>query len=440
MIKFRQRKFTIPEGHYTGPKDMEEIPSALGMASKGALAGAGLGGAIGAISRDGHIIGDAVSGAKYGFLSGLAAKFFVNYLHKPMNRVKYQEVDKAIRRQFGVYQMSGITVGDSIDKRANINEKFEFNDRDVSKYKINIAIHDDTVTLYTFGLTRDEFSKVDKTLDYYCKKYFSMEYSAKAINPRAMSYAVDISFTNYQVICDFIMELSNTLKTRINLLDNNAIIARRLEDASANYAGVEDDQQPHPMYGGDGFDYQRNQEKTFSFNINGLGRLNKYDLVKIISTGIGAGIAGFSGGNRTEAMSEATIEELNAGMNKLSGDRAAQAGLPTMVGNFNNEYLKSRMTRFHYVEGYNYTVGDTKCPVNMSLVSGIFMITVPTGSDEEKSVEKSLKGLIGGKIKKSTLGKVSAYVYSIGNGNRNEFDFILKKFMSSGEKPNIFEK
>jgi hypothetical protein len=431
MIKFRIKNYTIPEGHYTGPKDMEDIPGAAELAAKGTFAGAGIGGLVGGISRDGHIISDAITGAKAGFLSGIAAKFFVNYLHKPMNHVKYQEVDKAIRRQFGVYQVSGITVGDSIDRRANISEKFEFNDRDVSKYKINIAIHDNTVTLYTFGLTKDEFNKVDKTLDYYCKKYFSMEYSSKVINARALAYAVDITFTNYQVICNFIMELSSTLGTRINLLDNNAIISRRLEDASTNF------QYPNQenLAGGDGSD----QEKTFSFNVGGLGRLNKYDIIKIISNGIGSLVGGFGfGGGPKEAISESVIEMLNSGVSKLRNDEAIKAGLPARAQDFNNEFLKSRLGNLHYIEGFNYTIGDTKCPINISLVSGVFMVSVVSGSKEEEKVEKSFKGLIGGKVKKSTIGKATVYTYCI--QNRNEFDFVLKKLMSSGEKPNIFEK
>ena len=39
-----------------------------------------------------------------------------------MTSVKYREVDKNIRRQFGIYRASGITVGDSIDKRASVDE------------------------------------------------------------------------------------------------------------------------------------------------------------------------------------------------------------------------------------------------------------------------------------------------------------------------------
>ena len=40
MIKFRQKEYTLQEGHYTGPKDMEDIPGTLEMVGKGTVAGA----------------------------------------------------------------------------------------------------------------------------------------------------------------------------------------------------------------------------------------------------------------------------------------------------------------------------------------------------------------------------------------------------------------
>ena len=104
-----------------------------------------------------------------------------------MTSVKYQEVDKSIRRQFGIFQISGVTVGDTLDKRAKVDDKFSFNDRNVSQYKINFAIHNNKITMYTFGMTKAELDLTSKTLDYYCKKYFSMEYTAKIINQKVNS-------------------------------------------------------------------------------------------------------------------------------------------------------------------------------------------------------------------------------------------------------------
>jgi hypothetical protein len=412
MIKFRIKEFTIPEGHYSGTKDLESIPGYLGMAAKGALGGAGVGAVISGISKDKEMLNDVISGAKYGAMGGIVAKFFLNYLHKPMNHVKYQEVDKAIRRHFGVFSVSGFTVGDSIDKRANINEKFEFNDRDVAKYKLNFAIHDNTVTMYTFGMTKAEFDKVNNTLDYYCKKYFSMEYSAKAINAKVLAYAVDIVFTNYQVICDFILELSKVLETKINLLDNNAIITGRLEDAMP--AEIEEE-----------------EEKKFSW----VG-LNKYDLNKILSTGLAEGLLSIKGGY-SSFIKDSAIAIILEGMAKLGENELAKYGVPVASRTLNNEYLKDTMKRLHYVDGFNYSIGDDKHDINMSLVSGVLIITVNTKNKDYTEEAKELRHLKN-KFVRSSTGPVDIYSYKV--KDKNELDFIIKKIMSANVKPNIFEK
>ena len=131
MINFRQKEYTIQEGHYTGPKDMEDVPSALSVIGKSTLAGTGVGAAIGTLVKDTGIMKGATTGGKVGFIAGVLMKVLLNMLHNPMTTVKYQEVDKLIRRDFGIYRVSGITVGDSRDKRGKLDERFAFNDRNV---------------------------------------------------------------------------------------------------------------------------------------------------------------------------------------------------------------------------------------------------------------------------------------------------------------------
>lgn len=254
MIKFRRKEFTLQEGHYTGPKNIDRIPGAIEVIGKSAGIGGAIGGVVGGITEGGSIIGGVGEGLKWGSLSGILIKLFLNYFHKPMSSVKYQDVDKNIRKIFGVYSVAGIPLNENQEKRLKIEDSFDFNNRNVTDYKINFAIHDNQVTLYTFGLTQEELEKVNKVLDRYCKQYFGMEYAAKIINLKTNSYSADITFTNYQSVSQFIVELGKELGTKINLLDNNAIVSRRIQEES---------------------------EKTFS-NIN----LNKYDILKIANTGL----------------------------------------------------------------------------------------------------------------------------------------------------------
>lgn len=395
MIKFRQKQYTIPEGHYTGPKDMDKVPGAIEVIGKSALVGAGIGGVTGSLLKDASISGGAMTGGKYGTLAGIVLKFFLNYLHNPMSSVKYQEVDKLIRREFGIYRASGITIGDSLDKRADLSEKFSFNDRNVTSYKLNFSIQDNSITMYTFGMTTKELDKTSETLDYYCKKYTGMEYSSYAINSRNNSYSVAIVFTNYQVIANFIMELSKVLNVKINLLDNKALVEGRLKEA---------------------------EQKDFS-----VKSFNKYDLKKFIGK---TGKALFSG------KSDDFMGMIYNALLLFSNDPEI---VPIRREEFGNKYLESCLNRLHYIENYDYSVGEIGSEINMSMFSGLFIVTVNKDKTEElKKIDSNFWSHLKTKVNRVDTGKIVVFNYTI--KTKNEFDFILNKFMSLDIKPNIFEK
>ncbi len=405
MIIFRQKNFTIQEGHYTGPKDMDKVPGAIEVIGKGTVGGAIVGGIIGKIANDKTFKG-AITGGKWGFLGSVLFKMFVNYLHNPMTSVKYREVDKNIRRQFGIYRASGITVGDSVDKRASIDEKFSFNDRNVASYKLNFAVSDNQVTMYTYGLTQEDLDKVNKVLDYYCKKFFGMEYSSSLINQRLNSYAVSIVFTNYQAISSFIMELSDSLETKINLLDNKAFVSARLEESEEE---------------------EEEEEKSFS-----VKEISKYEFAKILSKSVSLPMNGLPV-TWGKSISGILMGILKNSLKKLTNDELIKSGAPSARENFGNSYLEDTLKKLHYIEGFNYTIGDKKADNNFSIAQGRFIITVIKGSDSESSIDKTLRG----NLTKCDTGKVIIYTYTI--DSRKEFEFILKKLMQTKITFNIFE-
>ena len=406
MIKFRKKLFTIPEGHYTGPKDMDKVPGVLEMVSKSAAGGAGIGAVVGAIMKDTSVLSGALSGAKYGTLAGLALKFFLNYLHNPMSKVKFQDVDKNIRREFGIYRIQGITVGDSVNKRASVDEKFSTNDRNVTNYKINFAIQDDKVTMYTFGLTDKELEKVSNILDYYCKKYFGMEYTSTLINRKANSYSVAIVFTNHQVISNFMMELSNELGYKINLLDNKALIDKRLGEAEIE------------------------EEKEFS-----VKPLNKYDLIRLIGQ---SGVKSLDCKTLSSGVSNFVLGLITNSLSKIGMDNITIKGfIPSKRKDFNNIYLESVLKRLKYIEGFHYTVGESNSNINMSLISGLFLLTVTKKSDIVDKIDTTVYNKNKSNINRTDTGKVVIYTYPI--NTRNDFDYLIKRLMSNKLTPNIFE-
>lgn len=411
MIKFRQKDFTIPEGHYTGPKDMDKVPGVLEMVGKSAVGGAGVGAVVGAILKDSSILKGAFTGAKYGTLAGLVLKFFLNYLHNPMSRVKFQEIDKNIRREFGIYRVQGITVGDSIDKRASVDEKFSTNDRNVTDYKINFAIQDNQVTMYTLGMTDKELDKTSEILDYYCKKYTGMEYTATPINAKVNSYSVVIVFTNYQVISNFMMELSNSLGCKINLLDNKALVDRRIFEKA-------------------------NEEEEREYSVK---TINKYDLMSILGkTGVYSLSSGITGGWKSAA------KDSLLGLLIYSAEKVGLDNLVKQLGckgmqrkTLNNVFLEDTLKKLHYIEGYNYTVGQGGSDVNISLISGLLLMTATKKSDIIDRLDKTVYNKNKTGINRSDTGKIIVYTYPI--VSKNEFEYFLKRLISTGLVPNIFE-
>lgn len=396
MIILRQKQYTIQEGHYTGPKDQDKLPGALETVSKSALGGAIIGAIIGKLDKNNTLLKGSTKGAGYGALAGLGLKLVLNYIHKPMSHIKFNEVDKIIRREFGIYRVADITFGDKPSKRANVEEKFSFNDRNVGSYKLNFSIQDDKVTMYTLGISDQELKEINKVLDYYCKKYFGMEYTSTVINQSTNSYSVTITFTNYQVLSNFIMELSEKVDTKINLLDCDALVKSRVE--------------------GD--------QRNFSFS-----QFTKNDIGDIIITAARS-LKLVPGDIISSALMGLIIGISHKLRNRKDEDNP---DTPLVSREINNIYLKKRLSNFYYIEGFNYTVGNKKSKTNISIIYGNFIVTVPKNSEEHKKLDPILKS----KFSKKDTGKVIVYIYKI--KSRQEFDFLLKKLMSTGIKVNIYD-
>lgn len=403
MILFRQKNFTIQEGHFTGTKDEDRLPGAVEVIGKSAIGGAIIGAIVGKFRKKSSPGKGALEGAKYGALTGIALKILINYLHKPMSRVKYQEVDKGIRREYGIYKAGGLILGDKLDKRASMEERFAFNDRNVCAYKICFAVQDNQVTMYTFNITDEELEKINNHLDHYCKEYFGMEYDAFLINQKANSYSVGITFTNYQVISNFMVELSEILQTKINLLDSSALVKGRLEEES---------------------------QKSFS-----VKPLNKYDLMKILGKN-GARVV-ISDGFNLRGLGGFVLSTISDALKTVSNRDLINSGIPIPRQNYGNTYLEDTLKKLHYIEGFNYSVGDKDVENNMSMAQGLFLVTVKKGSDEMKSVDKNYWGSMKSKIRRADTGKVIVYSYSF--NSKNEFELLLKKLMQSKIMFNIFE-
>ena len=399
MKKFKQKEYTIQEGHYTGPKDLEKVPGAFEVVGKATLGGSAIGGVLGGVLDKAGVEGASISegistGGKTGFLAGIVAKSLLNALHNPMKTVKFQEVDKLLRAKFGIYRVSGFTAGDTLQKRKTVEEKFSYNDRNVTNYKISFCIQNNKVTMYTLCITDEDLEKLNGSLDYYCKKFTGMEYTAKPINPKENSYSVTITFTNYKAVSDFIAEISEILGYKINLLNDNALIERETS------------------------------EKYFSF-----GGLDKYDLFRMLGNAGRSAVSVAVEGPRM-AWSMFVAQMISDAIHNVTVKEAAKY-FPANAKNLGNSWLIDRLTRLKFINGVHYTEDMKNCECNMRLDQGIFVVTVLANSKSDLLLKKILPA----DKKKEVRGKVNLWTLPV--KDRGEFDKLLNSMIASGVKPNI---
>ena len=122
---------------------------------------------------------------------------------------------------------------------------------------------------------------------------------------------------------------------------------------------------------------------------------------------------------------------------KISNDELIKSGAPSARENFGNSYLEDTLKKLHYIEGFNYTIGDKKAEDNFSMAQGRFIITTLKDSDSGKKIDKDFYGALKGKMTRTDTGKVLIFLYTI--ESRKEFEFILKKLMQTKITFNIFE-
>lgn len=400
MIKFKQKEYTIQEGHYTGPKDLEKVPGTLEVLGKATIGGTAAGGVIGGVLKTAGVEGSSITeglvvGGKTGFLAGLVSKFLLNALHKPMKTVKFQEVDKLLRAKFGIYRISGFTTGDSLEKRKTVDEKFGFNDRRVTDYKISFCIRDNQVTMYTLGISDEELDKLNVSLDYYCKKFSGMSYSSKPINTKTNSYSVSITFTNYKAISDFIFEVSEVLGCRINMLNDDVLI-------------------------------EMEAEKQFSETL-----LDKYDMMRVLGKVAGSSINSLSLGGPKAAWSTFVSKIIKESFDRIKDQELAKY-FPSKRKDLGTMWLEDRLKRLGFYEGVHYTKDLKNRECNIRLDRGLFMVTSLIGSKQDLLLNKIMPK----DKKKEIQNKVNLWTMYV--ENRNEFDILLKKIITAGINPNIF--
>lgn len=296
--------------------------------------------------------------------------------------------------------MAGVTIGDSSANRSRLEDRFGFSDRDVTSYKINFVIHNDRVTLYTFGMTDQELNKTSDILDYYCKKYQGMEYTSSLINPKMNAYAVIITFTNYHILSNFILEISEKIG-KVNVLDNKPLVDRRLKEESI-----------------EGPDLGRGEIKFRDSLFSDTPKWSQ--ILRKAKSGMGAGLEYLKTGGKY------TIEVLK----ELVAMNFKESG--------NNTWLINFLKKNHYTTGLDFTQQPRNSKrdafTEVTLFPSWFIVTCPKSSPDIESLDKWAKRWMD--VKTDECGALKVYRYQ--RKGDKELGSVIKSLMTFGVVPNIY--
>lgn len=401
MIIFKEKQYTLRDGHYTGPKDLDKVPSTLKVVGGATLAGYGAGVLVDkALGSSDSLDSTSWStrGAELGFIGGVLGKLVLNKMHNPMETIKFNELDRCIRKSFGMYRISGVTVGDSRENRERMKESFVINSKNLTDFKINVSITKGQLVMYTLNLGEKEEEIIEETLDYYCKKYYGMKYTSTPIgNNKKGCWAITITFTNHQVAANFLVEIVEALKIRVNLLNN---------DISSEIFDISDRM----------------------FSLNSVPALDKFELKYIFSKGL---LQAASCKKNLVGLSKTVMEMVKNGLGKLNAVELSEVGVKQPRRNFGNKYLEFAMKKV--APNKPWTIGENDRELNLFLLDGTLIITATHGTKGEVMLKKIPELL---PIKNKNSNSASLFLYTM--GSPAELEVVLKKILSTGIAPNIY--
>lgn len=412
----RIKRFSIQEGHYTGSKKLKKVPSSLNTITKSVLAGLGIGTLIGSTNEKIETKDAAKKGVIAGLAFGVLSDFLIKRFHNPMSSVKYDKIDKYLRMKLEISDKFFPSKANG----KNLEDRFSFNDSEFTKYKINISILKDSISMYISDFSSEEINKVDNILNDYCYKYFGMEYSSRLLNKDNSSYSISITFTNYEVISSFLIDISNSLNLKINLLNDRVPINLSQEEITLKVEPI-----------------KINKEKIFSKS--SLPLFDKYDLIKIFGKGGIISILSGPKGSLTTFILESLKESANL-LYRSYGSTSKELkvlGFQTKRSDLDNKYLEKCLKNLGYHNGFNYTIGEDSSALNLMLLHGELLICFNKNSSISKNLS-NFQEKFGAAVKTEISKK--AILYKVSITSETELKKILTFIINQGIKPNIYTR
>lgn len=447
MKKFKLKNYTIPEGHYTGPQ--QATTDSWGQAlNESGLIGAGLGGLTNYLTDDDKgkstvqkVIEGAGEGYLYGLISGAAMKGITEYIHSPLKDIDFQKLDKNIRAHFGSFKIPFLQkqVG-SGNGQKRLKDKIVYNSRNITDYKLNFGVRRNQIVMYTFGVTNSELDELSQLLDDMVMNQPNMNYHSSLINKSQNSYAVAITFTAYEIAAKYIIAAAEIVSSKVNLMDKDYLISRRvnefdvdkLEDPDVKQ-GINSEEKSTNVNNNVISDKFDDSEKTFSLTGD-----EKYSAIEFLRSDGIQSIVDIAKSIKTKKLGSTASNHfarlVNHAVSRTIEKGKMKAGMPVKREELNTGYLIDILKKLHYVKGFNYTEDKTNSECNVSLVSGILVVTADKG-DKSDIVDKEFYNSGKDRIRRAEVDSVVSYVYSV--SSKSDLEFLLKKLFSTKLKINV---
>lgn len=441
MKKFKLKNYTIPEGHYTGPQ--QATTDSWGKAlNESGLIGAGLGGLTNYMNDEDagkstvqKVIEGAGKGYLYGLVSGAALKGLTEYIHSPLKDIDFQRLDKNIRAQFGSFKIPFLQkqVDLEEDNPRKLKDKITYNSRNITDYKLNFGIRRNQIVMYTFGVSNDELDKLSQILDDMVMNQPNMNYHSSLINKSQNSYAVAITFTAYEIAAKYIVAAADVVSGKINLMDKDYLISKRVNEFNVDKLEDPDVKQGIDTESRSITEKFDDSEKTFSLTGD-----EKYSAIEFLRNDGVQSIVDITKSIKTKKMgstaSNHLIRLINHAVNRTIEKGKIKVGMPVKREELNTGYLVDLLKKLHYVKGFNFTEDKANGGCNLSLVSGILVVTVDKG-DKSELVDKEFYSNGKDRIRRAEIDSVVSYVYSV--SSKSDLEFLLKKLFSTKLKINV---
>lgn len=200
------KRFSLEEGGFTGKKF-----GAGQTYMRQGLVATSLGAGVGAIVGQGR---GALIGSGIGLITGLITAALTRscFNRKPQENITTKNLFKEFTSYVDYWEKSNRRG----ENYLGINtENYDIDD-DPSKYDVSVKANEDSIVMYIRPLQKAEIKKINEILDFWCENAKNNDYISE--QTKDGGWIVTMKLINYKSAAQFLFELMNQCKFRINFL------------------------------------------------------------------------------------------------------------------------------------------------------------------------------------------------------------------------------